>query len=259
MTEEHVESLRYSLRTDGSLQFDNPPPLELETSGLRLRLVGNDLTVWPKAQYASEEAAKEMVDVYVRAWEIYEALLSGRPSIHFEFRSAQMVDRAGSETSKYVVSRFRTLRSVRRDPQRRSTYPRPPQTFAASPDVEAMWQRYVQYLQGHEPLLSMGYACLTRMEFAARNAPVKGARRKVEHVYGIEEEVLRKLGEFTTNLGDEAEARKVHAGNQNRPPTDRERAWIEAAVRALVHRSGEHDADPQRALPRVTMADLPNL
>lgn len=127
-----------------------------------------------------------------------------------------------------------------------------------SPDAEAMWQRYEQYLRGYEPLLSMAYACLSRMEFAARNAPVKGARRKVEHVYGIEEAVLRKLGEFTTNLGDEAEARKVHARSENRPPNDRERAWIEAAVRVIVRRSGEHDADPKGIRLRVTMADLPN-
>lgn len=259
MTDEHVESLRYSLKTDGSLEFDDPPPLEHETDALHLRLDGNDLTVWPKAKFASEEDAKEMVDGYLRAWEVYEGLLSGRPSVRFEFRSARIVDHFGSETSAYVVSRFATLRSVRRDPERRSTYPKPPRAFAASPDAEAMWQRYEQYLRGHEPLLSMGYACLTRIEFAARNAPVKGSRRKVEHVYGIEEAVLRKLGEFTTNLGDEVEARKVHAGSKNRPPNDRERVWIEATVRALVRRSGEYDADPKGMRSRLTMADLPDL
>jgi hypothetical protein len=36
-------------------------------------------------------------------------------------------------------------------------------------------------------------------------------------------------------------------------------AWIEAAVRALVRRAGEYAADPTRALPRVTMVELPNL
>ena len=38
-----------------------------------------------------------------------------------------------------------------------------------------------------------------------------------------------------------------------------ERAWIGATVRALVRGSGEHNADPNEVLSRVTMADLPSL
>ncbi len=259
MNGEYVESLRYGLKMEKLVEFDDPPPLERNTSSLRLRLEGDELIVWPKVRYGAPEAAKKVVDEYVRAWEIHEALQSGRATVGFELRSARIVDRTGSEVSEYVVSRFATLRAVRRAPERRNSYPEPPEAFAASPDTEAMWQRYERYLEGREPLLSMAYACLSRLEFAARNAPGKQARKRVERAYGIEEAVLRRLGELTANLGDEAEARKLHAGSQNRPPDDKERTWIEAAVRALIRRSGEHDADPQRTLPQVTMADLPRL
>lgn len=36
----------------------------------------------------------------------------------------------------------------------------------------------------------------------------------------MEEAVLCKLAELTGNVGDETSARKVHAGSENRPPTD---------------------------------------
>lgn len=77
MSDEHVESLRYRLTADKSLGFDDPPPLERVTDLLRLRLEGDELTVWPKAHYASEGAAKEMVDGYVRAWEVSSSALLG--------------------------------------------------------------------------------------------------------------------------------------------------------------------------------------
>ena len=40
-------------------------------------------------------------------------------------------------------------------------------------------------------------------------------------------------------------------------PAERER--IDHAVRAIIRRVGQHDADPSVARPKITMADLPTL
>jgi hypothetical protein len=68
------------------------------------------------------------------------------------------------------------------------------------------------------------------------------------------------LGDLTANLGVGVEARKVYlGGSQPRNPTHRERKWIEEAIKKMIRRVGEHAADPQGVLPKITMANLPQL
>lgn len=262
MNAPHVDSLRYRLKTDESLEFADPPSLESETPTLRLRLENNVVTVWPKTHHPSAEHAREEVDPYLRAWEISEAVRRGRRKVRFEYQSAEVVDRApspdGPQTTRHVVSKFDTLRSVSRAAERSSSYPAPPETFVASPDVETMWQRYEQYVQGREPLLSMAYFCLTVLENSARGVPGKGNNRaKASRIYDIEYEVLDKLGALTSGFGDGGTARK--ADGAGRPLTPNERDWIERCLLSLIRRVGEKAADPQGKFDRLTMADLTKL
>lgn len=150
------------------------------------------------------------------------------------------------------------MRSVSRAVERASSYPALPENFVASPDVETMWQRYEQYVQGREPLPSMAYFCLTVLETSARNVHGKGGNReKALRTYAVQDKVLGKLGELTARLGDAGTARK--AGGAGRPLTSVERDWIERCLRALIRRVGEKAADPQGNFDRITMADLPQL
>lgn len=262
MNDPHVDSLRYCLKTDESLEFADPPPLEGETPTLLLRLEDDILTVRPKAHYASVDEAREAVDPYVTAWEIAEATRRGRRKVRFEYQSAQIVDRApspdGNQTASHVVSKFDTVRSVSRAVERASSYPAPPGTFVASPDVETMWQRYEQYVQGREPLPSMAYFCLTVLETSARNVPGKGRNReKALRAYAIQDKVLGKLGELTSKYGDAETARK--AGGTGRPLTSAERDWVEKCLRVLIRRVGEKAADPHAKFDRIAVSSLPQL
>lgn len=262
MNDPHVDSLRYRLETDESLEFADPPPFEGETSTLLLRLEDDILTVRPKAHYASVEDSREAVDPYLKAWEIAEATRRGLRKVRFEYQSAEIVDRApspeGNQKARHVVSKFDTVRSVSRAVERASSYPALPGTFVASPDVETMWQRYEQYVRGREPLPSMAYFCLTVLETSARNVPGKGGNReKALRTYAIQDKVLGKLGELTAGLGDAASARK--AGGVGRALTPGETDWIERCLRALIRRVGEKAADPQGNFDRITMNDLPQL
>lgn len=139
-------------------------------------------------------------------------------------------------------------------------YPESPGAFAASPVVEFMLERYKQYIAGREPLLAMAYVCLTRLTFDFRHASGKGnVIHKLAHEYAVEDEILDELGRLSSTLGDETGARKVHSDSRSRAPTDNERRWIERCVLALIRRAGEYAADPQNALPKITMSDLPRL
>ena len=132
--------------------------------------------------------------------------------------------------------------------------------FSANADVNAMWQRYRLYRLGKEPLLSMAYFCLSRLESTAMSSPIKGNKRaKTAGTYRVEEKVLAKLGEFTATLGDEVSARKMDGQSRGRPPTDEEAAWIEAALELLINRAAEHSADPKRQWSQIMMDDLPKL
>jgi hypothetical protein len=135
----------------------------------------------------------------------------------------------------------------------RREYPAPPARFKASTDVETLWHRYEGYKQGREPLLGMAYACLTWLEAQV------GGRANAAKTYAIDATILRKLGDFTANLGDERTARKFHARGARRPPTPEETAWIDAVIRILIRRVGEHAADPDAPWPPLSMRDLPSL
>jgi hypothetical protein len=142
------------------------------------------------------------------------------------------------------------------------SYPNPPDDFTVSEDVEVMWTLYARYRQDRERLLPIADTCLSWLQFRAQqNDPTgtKSWRRKATQQYNIHLDVLRKLGELGANLGVGVEARKVHGGSQLRNPNHRERQWIEEAIKRIIRRVGEHAADPKKALPKITMSDLPQL
>ena len=265
MRDPHVVSLRYRLVPDETVSFDNPPPVEWKTEAFRLRLENGIATVEMVEHCASEQAAKERVDPYLRDYEVYIALnRHGLLEIHFEFDEAgtQVIDRnppppppPGSPMI-YLEHAFVALVpptvSVTVHTTRRN-YPDPPSQFALSPDAETLWQRYQVYLNGREPLASMGYACLTWLQ------SVEGGLPKLAEKYNISRDVLRTLRRLTSTVGDAQGARKFDANHQFRPYTGEEKAWVEAAIRALILRLGGYAADPNTPLPKLTMDDLPKL
>lgn len=95
----------------------------------------------------------------------------------------------------------------------------------------------------------MAYFCLTLFELRGRG------RRGAATRYQVERAVLNKIGELSTEAGDARTARKMTANL--RQLCGAERAWLEAAIRALVRRAGEVAAGTK--LIPLTMDDLPKL
>ncbi len=86
------------------------------------------------------------------------------------------------------------------------TYPEPPSRFRESQDVEVMWLRYEGYRDGKEPLTAMAYFCLTVVE--ARSGPKGQKRPNAAKQLKVEPKVLSKLGELSSQVGDNQKARK---------------------------------------------------
>lgn len=221
-----------------------------------MRLEDGIVTLKLKEHFPSIASACNVVDEFLRAWELDAALSYGKREIKFTFKDAEVIDRnppppgspqiiesTGSASAKAFGAG--ALHITRRQ------YPEPPTRLKMSSDVETLWQRYEGYLNNREPLPSMAYFCLTWMETKV------GGRDHAAKSYRIAKDVLRKLGELTASRGDEKTARKVKQGSTLVPLGSTEIRWIETTIKAIIRRVGEISSDP--FLPVITMSDLPTL
>lgn len=230
MSDPHVESLYYHLRTGEKFSYDNPPPREYEFKDFIAKLEDGNLACEMKTHYPTVEAAQEAVDLVLRAWEIQEGLTQGSDVIHFVYNNAVVIDLASPGNLTIA------LRAGIENPTVRVTigsprYPDPPTQFHVSADVAVMWLRYRMYLEGREPLLSMAYFCLTVIQESA------GGRSQAAKKYNISRTLLDRWGLLTRgNRGDETTARKVVGIYQLEPLVGNEQPWVRDAVKRAIRR-----------------------
>src|SRR5215213_3518449 len=216
----HVVSLRYRIEPPEDVTFgDDTGPIERELDAFRLSVTHETATAHMKNHHATEEGAREVVEGYLRTWEIYEAVRPKGCGVKFSFEEAEVVDRdpppiyatvravpaIGSDTRAEVVCELR--------------FPDLPEAFAISSDVEVMWTLYEGYLLGRDRLLPMAYTCLTRFKYGAGNDKEAASR------YRVSKNVLKQLGRLSSESGDDTTARKWDSRHAHQPLTDIEREW----------------------------------
>lgn len=118
----------------------------------------------------------------------------------------------------------------------KNKYPEIPKNFSNNTDVEILFYRYLQYLNGNEPLLSMAYFCLSYLQNISG-----GKRFQSIDKYVIEKDVLDKIGELSSARGDVTSARKGDKHDFN-PLTIEEEKWVEKCVKSIILRIGEVNA-----------------
>jgi hypothetical protein len=259
MRDPHVQSLRYRVIPAEGITYDNPPPVEWNTDDFHLTLCDDIATLEMQTHYPSEEDARQGIKTHLCAWEMYLALERGTPDFRFKFQSAKIIDRDPPPpgSPQIIQVPVAVARAVALPPTVSVTsrkYPDPPVDFAISPDVETMWFLFRSYLDDHVRLTDMAYFCWTVVE---GDDDLLGAAKR----YSISRRVLRKLKELSSAVGTERTARKALPPDRRRPHTPQEKAWIEAAVKALIRRLGQYAHDSNREWPKVTMNDpqLPKL
>ena len=196
MRDPHVQTLRYTLVTTDSVDFDKAPPLASQQDAFTLTLADGQLTVTPTGHYATEADARALVEPFLHAWEIDKDSVPDDPR-STSGSKAKIVDRdppppgtaqafAIASPGKVTVSG--TAVHVTRV---RGDYPAPPADFAVDPDVEALWQRWSGYLAGRESLQQMVHFCLTVLQ-------MHGGRREAAERFAVSNVVLNKLGQLST-------------------------------------------------------------
>ena len=250
----HVVSLRYRIDSPEGVTFgDDNGPIEREFDAFRLSVTHETATAHMKDHHATEDRAREVVEGYLRPWEIYEAVRPRGCGVKFSFEGAEVVDRDPPRI--YATARaVPTIGShVWAEVVRELRFPDLPEAFAMSSDVEVMWTLYEGYLLGRDRLLPMAYTCLTRFKYGVGNNKEAASR------YRVSRNVLDKLGTLSTTSGDETMARKWVSGRPPQPLTDREKEWVEDAIRLLIYRAGQYASDPDGEWPKITMKHLPQL
>lgn len=255
MKDPHVVSLTYRLEVGKSLHFNNPPRLDHETEHFTVSLEDGALVASMKEHHPTVKSAQERVGPFLRSWELDNELQHGANAMRFVYETAEVIDRnpppPGASRSiqaadgiSVSVSGVAAEMSVGK-----AAYPPPPSTFVASPDVITLWNRFQGYLEDKEPLPAMAYFCLTVLQ--ARGKGRTGAAK----LYQVHEDVLHKLGELTSDRGDDTTGRKFLPSRA--PLAPQEAGWVEDVVRALVRRVGEHAAGVP--LRQINMSDFRSL
>jgi hypothetical protein len=232
------------------------------SGGFELDAQGDVVTVRTSSQFASREAAqqalpreKDGASKLLRAWQISVPLSSRLPRLDFELERETVIGADNSEVfgtgHRSVPVRIALALTV-------PECPPPPDEFVASWEVEAMWAHYERYLQGGEPLLAMAYFCLTVLEWSA--GARTGKLEAAAQMFNIDKRVLDAVSKLTSILGSVGTARKLdRVSSQRRDPSTPERAFLEAAIKAMIRRAGEYAFAPTTSWPRITLRDLPTL
>ncbi|MGE5445137.1 MAG: hypothetical protein ACM3SR_11145 [Ignavibacteriales bacterium] len=207
MNDPHVVAIKYRVVEGDSIEFTDPPDVDIDTPEFRGRLSKGVLTLEPKQHFGSEAQVRPLADVFIQGWEVAAGLQYGRPDFRFRFEGSQIEDREPAPGTRSLhLSEHMHLSDTLHIKRIYNTYPVPVEEFQVTPEVEVLWDRYCRFVEGREPLLAMAYFCLSFLE--------RGNRTQAAQHYGIQSDVLSKLGELTSTRGDKATARKLSSSTK---------------------------------------------
>ena len=105
-----------------------------------------------------------------------------------------------------------------------------------------MYDRYMGYLQGREPLTTMAYFCWSMIQ-DSRTANRDFSRN-----------VWTQIKRLSSKKGGQ-QARK--ASGKDNDLTAQDRCFLEEAIKAVIRRAAERAHSPCSDLPVISLSDLP--
>jgi hypothetical protein len=250
MNDPHVVALHYRIKHTEYCDYNKAPPLEHDEAGFSIRVEKNEARVVMKSHHATSESARDVVESFLRAWELSAALSHATAMFEFVFQSAEIIDRKptpGQLCPQGITAGSPSI-GVPDFHVARNQYPDPPSGLARDTDVDLMFDCYRMWCTDRRRLSDACYFCLTVLERAAGN------RKRAAVRFGIDHPVLDKIGNLTAKKGGN-EARKAlgaHTGF-----TSREQIWLQEVLKLLVRRAAEVAHDPNAALNKIVMSNLP--
>ena len=256
MNDPQVVALIYHIEHDKSVSYEKTRPLVLKEREFRVKVKDKKVCFKLKEHYATESKARESVKEYIRIWELDAGLRHGPDFFKLKFDRAKIVDRnptPGSVDAESVKWKFTIPPAT--GTVGPSNYPSPPSGLSIDPDVQTMYDRYMNHLRGREPLVTMAYFCLTVLEGTAVGTKKNiGKRSAAAQYYCIDKQVLNLVGKLSSEKGG-PEARKREGIDNDL--TEQERRFLDKAVKKMIYRMAEKINDPAKSLSQITLSDLP--
>ena len=257
MNDPHVVALFYNIEHGPSVDYREAEPRDYEEENFSVQIEDRKICFAMKVHYATEEDAREAVREYISRWEFDGGLRRGPDRFKLVYQNARIVDRNPSPTPDGSVRLSTTFRLGAGTGSAMLTllsqYPTPPSVgLTITPDVQSMFDRFMGYRSGREPLPSMAYFCLTVFEASAGQ---NTSRRKVAaKKYGVSQKMLEKIGYLSANSGG-PQARK--ASGLGQALTNEDQRFLREAVAAIIRRVAEAAYDPAKNTPEISMSDFP--
>ena len=257
MNDPHVAALIYRVEHGETVAYDEAAPLVREEQAFRLEVEDKRVRFVLKDHYATEAEARKVIEEYIHIWEFDACLDRGPDFFRLRFHTAEIEDRNPPPPTPGVADVSMTATAGRPTVSMKLTvvppnYPTPPANVSLAPNIETMYQRYMGYCRGREPLASMAYFCLTVLEHSTGKK--KGTRPAAGKKYQIGKQVLDRIGELSAEKGG-SEARK--ADGVATELTESERRFLKEAIRRMIRRAAEKAYDPHKSLPEILLSDLP--
>jgi hypothetical protein len=253
MNAPHVKALVFKVDHGPTVNYGHAKPLEFEQQHFGVHIDAETATFTMKTHYAKADDALAVVMPFVHAWELNAGLKHGPEWFRLVYQGPEFVDRnptpgdiRGDGILAASQAKVHAGAVVTTKP---ASYPEPAGGLSVDPDVMSMYGRYIGHLQGKEHLASMAYFCVTVLSAGRR-------RDVVAKKYQISRSILTKLSHLASEKGG-PEARK--SDGVFIEFTTFERAWIIAAVKAIIRRSAEVAFGTSQKLPQITLTDLPPL
>ena len=248
MNDPHVAVLIYKIEHGDSIDYSKAKPLDHEEAGFRVKITNGQVCFKFKDHYASVDEAREVIGDYIRSWEFDAGLREGPNRFKLKFDQSQIEDRNPTPGAVSIGTPIRFSFTVSEPTVTLSPacYPPPPSGVKLIPDVQTMYDRYMGYRQGREPLKTMAYFCLTILE-------KNNSRKVAAKTHGIKFEVLREIGRISTKNCCQ-QARKWSGTNNNL--TAQDQRFLEEAIKAIIRRAAEKACPSNSDFPEISMADF---
>ena len=255
MNDPHIVALLYRIEHGNTVDYSEAEPLVQDEPLFRLEVKDNQVRFELKEHYATEGEARNAIENFIGNWESHASLERGPDTFRLEFEKSEIIDRNPIPGKSYL----RATASL--GPLKAScslsivvpNYPTPPSGVNFNdPDVQTMYQRYIGYRQGKEPLASMANFCLTVLDDMSGQG--KNRRKAAAQKYQFQYAVLRRIGELCNNKGGQRGARK--ADGVGKDFTTEERTFLEQAIMKIIRRTAKRAANPEEDLPEITLSTL---
>jgi hypothetical protein len=241
---QRITMLRYRVSSEDPTRYAATAALECTLVRFDLTLRNGQAQFRPREVFATEEAARAVLDPQLRAWEVWARLHAGHYAIRFEFEGSNSEAwPPPPEGNVVVVVASDSIKLTCYPPLSFVTfaeYAPPPARFDTDDLLEVGLTLLDDAIRMPRHLLKFAFA------FLAVASHRYDGRDDLAQQLAFDSRVINDLGWLCTYAGTELEARKLN-DSKRIEFTEARRAWVVLVFREILIRHGQRIGGSARA------------